>query len=49
MQYDVKQRKLQALGRDAALAPDHGRIKLHLLVDRTSVEVFGMGNFQLEP
>jgi sucrose-6-phosphate hydrolase SacC (GH32 family) len=41
VQYDVKQRKLQALGRDAALAPDHGRIKLHLLVDRTSVEVFG--------
>jgi levanase/fructan beta-fructosidase len=30
-----------ALGREGALAPENGRIKLHILVDRTSVEVFG--------
>jgi len=41
VQYDVKQRTLLALGRSAALSPENARIKLHLLVDRTSVEVFG--------
>ncbi len=39
--YDVKNRQLLVLGRSAALAPEHGRIKLQVLVDRTSVEVFG--------
>jgi sucrose-6-phosphate hydrolase SacC (GH32 family) len=39
--YDVKTGKVVVLGRNAALAPEHGRIKLHVLVDRTSVEVFG--------
>jgi sucrose-6-phosphate hydrolase SacC (GH32 family) len=39
--YDVKTRKLSALGRSADLVPEHGRIKLQVLVDRTSVEVFG--------
>ena len=37
----MKERKLLALGRTAALVPENGRIKLHVLVDRTSVEVFG--------
>lgn len=29
------------LDRTADLSPEKGRIKLHVLVDRTSVEVFG--------
>jgi fructan beta-fructosidase len=32
---------LLALGRSEDLTPEHGRIKLQVLVDRTSVEVFG--------
>jgi sucrose-6-phosphate hydrolase SacC (GH32 family) len=41
VQYDVRERKLSAFGRTARLATENGRIKLHLLVDRTSVEIFG--------
>jgi len=41
VEYDVKERKLAALGRTASLSPENGRIKLHVLVDRTSVEIFG--------
>ena len=39
--YDVKAGTLTVLGRTAALPPQSGRIKLQVLVDRTSVEVFG--------
>ncbi len=41
VQYDVQQGKLLALDRTAPLPLEHGRIKLHVLIDRTSVEVFG--------
>ena len=36
-----KDGKLTCLGRTADLAPVNGRIKLRILVDRTSIEVFG--------
>ncbi len=39
--YSAKDRKLSCLGRTANLSPVKGRIKLRILVDRTSVEVFG--------
>lgn len=39
--YDVKKKTLSALGRSAPLAPEQGRIKLRILVDRTSLEVYG--------
>ena len=38
--YTIADRKLSALGKTAELAPVHQRIKLRLLVDRTSLEVF---------
>jgi sucrose-6-phosphate hydrolase SacC (GH32 family) len=38
--YDAKAKKLSCLGRSAPLEAVHGRIKLQILVDRTSVEVF---------
>ncbi|MHC4497666.1 MAG: GH32 C-terminal domain-containing protein, partial [Planctomycetota bacterium] len=39
--YHVKGQKVHCLGRAGPLAMTDGRIKLHLLVDRTSLEVFG--------
>lgn len=39
--YNVMDRKLTCLGRTAELPPIEGRIKLRILVDRTSIEVFG--------
>jgi fructan beta-fructosidase len=39
--YTVADKKLTCLGRSAALAPLDGRIKLQILLDRTSIEVFG--------
>lgn len=41
--YDVGSQTLSALGRSAALAPDNGMIELELLVDRSSLELFGGG------
>ena len=41
VQYDVKEQELMGKTRTAKLLPENGRIKLHILVDRTSVEVFG--------
>jgi sucrose-6-phosphate hydrolase SacC (GH32 family) len=41
VRYDVAAKKLTALGRSAPLVPENGRIKLRVLVDRTSIEVFG--------
>jgi fructan beta-fructosidase len=40
VEYSVAQRQLTALGKSAPLTPIDGRIKLRILVDRTSVEVF---------
>jgi len=41
--YDVKAQTLTALGRTAPLKLDGHRLTLRLLVDRTSLEVFGNG------
>lgn len=39
--YSVKDRKLTCLGKSIDLEPSNGRIKLQVLLDRTSLEVFG--------
>ena len=40
--YDVAAQTLSALGESVPLAPnDDGRITLHILLDRTSLEIFG--------
>jgi sucrose-6-phosphate hydrolase SacC (GH32 family) len=39
--YDVKSNKLKALDRAVALAPLDGRLVLRVVLDRTSVELFG--------
>jgi sucrose-6-phosphate hydrolase SacC (GH32 family) len=40
LRYDVSAKQLSCLGRTAPLEPLDGQIKLHVLVDRTSIEVF---------
>jgi sucrose-6-phosphate hydrolase SacC (GH32 family) len=40
VRYDVKAAALHCLGRSAPLAAQDGRIKLRVLVDRTSIEIF---------
>ncbi|HWE95906.1 MAG TPA: glycoside hydrolase family 32 protein [Tepidisphaeraceae bacterium] len=39
--YLVKEKRLTALGASAELEPANGRVKLRVLVDRTSIEAFG--------
>lgn len=39
--YDVMAKKLNAFKASAPLAPDDGLVKLRVLIDRTSLEVFG--------
>lgn len=41
LQYDVNDKNMTFLGKTATLEPLDGRIKLQILVDRTSLEVFG--------
>lgn len=41
--YDPAVRLLSVLGRSAYLEPDKGRVSLRVLIDKTSVEVFGNG------
>ena len=36
----MKAKQLSCLGRSAPLEPSGGQIKLHILVDRTSIEIF---------
>jgi sucrose-6-phosphate hydrolase SacC (GH32 family) len=43
IEYAVKDGQLNALGKSAALPPENGTIRLRILVDRTSVEVFANG------
>jgi sucrose-6-phosphate hydrolase SacC (GH32 family) len=43
VQYRVADQTVTALGRTAPLAPVDGRIRLQILLDRTSIEVFGNG------
>ena len=40
IRYDVRAATLHCLGRSAPLTPQDGRIKLRVLVDRTSIEIF---------
>ena len=42
-EYDVAQQKLSCLDKDAPLPLEDGRIRLQILLDRTSIEVFGNG------
>ena len=39
--YSVREQTLSCLGREAHLAPVDGHVKLQILVDRASLEVFG--------
>ena len=39
--YDVEKQELSCQGNKASLKPVNGRIHLELLVDRTSIEIFG--------
>ena len=39
--YDVKTRQLSCRGRKATLKPIRGKVSLQILVDRTSIEIFG--------
>jgi len=39
--YSVKEHTISCLGKSAPLSPVQGRIRLRILVDRTSLEVFG--------
>jgi len=39
--YDVNERRLTCLDKTAPLAPVEGVVRLELLVDRTSIEIFG--------
>lgn len=39
--YDVDKKEISCLGRKALLKPVSGRINLEILIDRTSIEVFG--------
>jgi sucrose-6-phosphate hydrolase SacC (GH32 family) len=39
--YDAGKRTLRCLGREAPLVPEGGRVRLRILSDRTSLEVFG--------
>ncbi len=41
--YHVGDRKLHSLGREAPLEPEGGRVRIRVLADRTSLEVFGNG------
>lgn len=40
IRYDAKAATLHCLGRSAPLAPRDGRIKLRVLIDRTSIEIY---------
>lgn len=40
VRYDAKNKTLSCLGRSAQLAPQDGRVRIRVLVDRTSIEVF---------
>jgi sucrose-6-phosphate hydrolase SacC (GH32 family) len=41
--YDVEKRELSCKGKSAELKPANGRIRIEILVDRTSIEIFGNG------
>jgi sucrose-6-phosphate hydrolase SacC (GH32 family) len=41
IRYDTKAKQLNAFGRSVALEPDDGSLILRVLLDRTSIELFG--------
>jgi len=41
VRYDVTKRMLRVIDKEARLEPQDGRVKLRILVDRTSIEAFG--------
>jgi fructan beta-fructosidase len=41
VKYDVVKQELSCENEKASLVPEHGKIRLRLLVDRTSVDIFG--------
>ncbi len=41
--YDVKKQELSCAGKAAALPVTAGKIQLRMLVDRTSIDIFGNG------
>ena len=43
VRYDVAKKTVACLGKTAPLAPSGGKIQLQVLLDRTSIEVFGNG------
>jgi fructan beta-fructosidase len=43
IRYDVKAKTLSCLGRTATVEPIDGRVKLRVLVDRTTIEIFAAG------
>jgi sucrose-6-phosphate hydrolase SacC (GH32 family) len=43
VRYSVSEKKLSFLGRSGELEPEDGRVKLRVLLDRTSIEAFGNG------
>jgi fructan beta-fructosidase len=43
IRYDATRKTLSCMGKSATLEPTAGRIELRVLVDRTSIEIFGNG------
>jgi fructan beta-fructosidase len=43
VEYDVKKQQVVCKGQVVPLKPDNGKVRLHLLIDRGSIEVFGNG------
>jgi len=41
--YNVKNKEISCLGKTAKLLPEHGKIMLEILLDRTSIEIFCNG------
>ena len=41
IRYDATKNTLSCLGKTAVLKPEDGKIKLEILLDRTSIELFG--------
>jgi fructan beta-fructosidase len=41
VEYDAKKKELSCQGKKAVLPPQEGRIRLQMLVDRASIEIFG--------
>jgi sucrose-6-phosphate hydrolase SacC (GH32 family) len=47
--YNVEKQELSCQGKKAPLKPVNGKIKLEILVDRTSIEIFGNGGKMYMP